>query len=117
MNLYHLFIALFLYTLGQTLVWYQTHAQFINEWARNHPLILSLIGIPVSFIYIYGNMYAYQAYGNVVWAGRLSGFAIGMIVMALLTFIHIDEPINIKTAVTLVLSFIIVLIQIFWKVQ
>ena len=35
--------------------------------------------------------------------------------MAILTYIHLDEGITFKTGVTLLLAFIIVMVQLYWK--
>ena len=37
-------LCVLLFLFGQTLIWFQTNGQFINEWAKKNPLILSIIG-------------------------------------------------------------------------
>ena len=104
-----------LYFLGQTLVWYQINGQFLNEWVKSNPLVMSLFGIPVSFVYIYATQYCVEAFNGELWPQRLIGFAAGCIVFAILTFIHLNQAITLKTAVTLALAVAIVVIQIVWK--
>ena len=104
-----------LYFLGQTLVWYQINGQFLNEWVKSNPLVMSLFGIPVSFVYIYATQYCVEAFNGELWPQRLIGFAAGCIVFAFLTFIHLNQAITLKTAVTLALAVAIVVIQIVWK--
>ena len=104
-----------LYFLGQTLVWYQINGQFLNEWIKSNPLVMSLFGIPVSFVYIYATQYCVEAFNGELWPQRLVGFAAGCIVFAFLTFIHLNQAITLKTAVTLALAVAIVVIQIVWK--
>ena len=104
-----------LYFLGQTLVWYQINGQFLNEWIKSNPLVMSLFGIPVSFVYIYATQYCVEAFNGELWPQRLIGFAAGCIVFAFLTFIHLNQAITLKTAVTLALAVAIVVIQIVWK--
>jgi len=35
--------------------------------------------------------------------------------MAILTYVHLGEGITVKTGVTLLLAFIIVMVQLYWK--
>ena len=104
-----------LFLLGQTLVWYQINGQFISEWMKKNPLWVSLLGIPISYTYIYATRHLVNAYDGELWPQRLIGFAMGMLSFAVLTWYHLNEPITPKTAVTLVLALMIVLIQVFWK--
>ena len=104
-----------LFLLGQILVWYQINGQFLSVWMKEHPLAVSLLGIPISFVYIYATQYLVEAFGGELWPQRLIGFAMGMLAFAVLTFIHLDEAITVKTAVTLALAVAIVVIQIIWK--
>ena len=104
-----------LYFLGQTLVWYQINGQFLSDWIKSNPLVMSLFGIPVSFVYIYATQYCVEAFNGELWPQRLVGFAAGCIVFAILTFIHLNQAITLKTAVTLALAVAIVVIQIVWK--
>ena len=104
-----------LYMLGQLLVWYQINGQFLSGWIKNNPLYMSLLGIPISLVYIKATEYSVEAFDGELWPQRLVGFAVGMIVFAILTYIHFSESLSPKTIITLLLSLLIVLIQIFWK--
>ena len=50
-----------------------------------------------------------------LWPGRFIGFATGMVAFAVLTSVYMNEGINSKTAISLVLAFALVSIQILWK--
>ena len=115
MDITKLIQGILLYFLGQILVWYQINGQFLNEWIKSNPLVMSLFGIPVSFVYIYATQYCVEAFNGELWPQRLIGFAAGCVVFAILTFIHLNEAITLKTAVTLALAIAIVVIQIIWK--
>ena len=115
MNFRALIIGTFLFLLGQTLVWYQINGQFINTWIKERPLIMSLLGIPISYIYIYATQYTVVAFDGNLWPQRLIGFSMGMIAFAILTYFHLNETINIKTTITLILAAAILGIQILWK--
>lgn len=104
-----------LFLLGQILVWYQINGQYISEWIKKNPLVISLLGIPISYCYIYATRYLVDAFNGELWPQRLIGFALGMVTFAGLTWLHLNEPITLKTAVTLFLALVIVCIQIFWR--
>lgn len=114
-NLTKFIYGVLFYVLGQLLVWYQINGQFLSEWIKNNPLFMSLLGIPISLVYIEATKYSVEAFDGELWPQRLVGFAVGMIVFAILTYIHFSESLSPKTIITLLLSLLIVLIQIFWK--
>ena len=115
MNIQKLINGTLLFLLGQTLVWYQINGQFISEWIKQRPLVMSLMGVPISFVYIYATQYLVEAFDGDMWPQRLIGFSMGMIAFAFLTYIHLNQAITLKTAVTLALATAIVVIQIIWK--
>ena len=45
-NITKLITGTLLFLLGQTLVWYQINGQFLSEWVKKNPLIMSMLGIP-----------------------------------------------------------------------
>ena len=115
MNIQKLIWGTLLFLLGQIFVWYQINGQFISEWMKKHPLWVSFMGVPISFIYIYATQYLVEAFNGDLWPQRLIGFAMGMISFSFLTWFHLNEAITLKTAVTLALATAIVVIQIVWK--
>ena len=104
-----------LFLLGQILVWYQINGQFLSDWMKSHPLVVSLLGIPISYVYIIATRDLVIAFDGELWPQRLIGFSMGMIAFAFLTWFHLNQAITAKTAVTLALAAAIVLIQVFWK--
>ena len=114
-NISKLVYGTLLFLLGQTLVWYQINGQFISTWMKEHPLVMSLMGVPISFVYIYATQYLVEAFDGDMWPQRLIGFSMGMIAFAFLTWLHLNQGITLKTGVTLILAITIVLIQILWK--
>ena len=115
MNIQKLISGTLLFLLGQIMVWYQVNGQFISEWIKERPLTMSLMGVPVSFVYIYATQYLVEAFNGDLWPQRLIGFSTGMFAFAFLTYIHLNQAITLKTAVTLALATAIVVIQIIWK--
>ena len=114
-NIQKLITGTLLFLLGQTLVWYQINGQFISEWMKKHPLAVSFLGVPISYVYIYATQYLVEAFDGDMWPQRLIGFSMGMIAFAFLTWLHLNQGITLKTGVTLTLAVAIVLIQVFWK--
>ena len=52
---------------------------------------------------------------GVLWPSRFIGFGIGIVVYAVLVGIFFNEGITIKTAISLALSVLLILIQILYK--
>ena len=114
---YKLLLAgLGLFFLGQVLAWYQTNGQFISEWIKEHPILVAAIGgIPVGYSYILATTLTVQAFNGEVWPSRLLGFSMGIMAFTILTLIHLNEGLSLKTIITLCLATSIVLLQILWK--
>jgi len=110
-----LLIGAFLYTLGQLITYYQLNGQFIWPWVKRNPLILALLGIPISLIFIFATKYSVEGFSGLMWPQRFIGFATGMVVYAWGTSYYFSHPIDLKTFISLCLAFILICIQIFWK--
>ena len=108
-------LCLILLWFSQLAVWFQLHGQFVWKWFDKNPLWLCLAGVPISYGFILATKYGYVGFGNVLWAQRLIGFALGIISFAFCTYWFLGEGITSKTFVSLVLAMGLVLIQIFWK--
>ena len=116
MKLKELLLGALLFFSGQVMAWYQTNGQFISPWIKNNPILIStIVGIPIGVLYIYGTHYVAQYSGGELWPVRIVGFVTGILGFTLLTYIHLDETITLKTGVILALMTIIVLLQVFWK--
>ena len=114
-NITKLITGTLLFLLGQTLVWYQINGQFLSEWVKNRPWLMSLMGVPISYVYIIATRDLVTAFDGELWPQRLIGFSMGMVAFAFLTWFHLNQAITTKTAITLVLALAIVLIQFLWK--
>lgn len=104
-----------LFLIAQVFIWYQGNGQFVYKWFKENPLILSLIGVPISYLLIIATKITVDGLGGVLWPMRMIGFSTGIVVFTFLTWYHLNETINLKTAISLLLATAIVLIQIFWK--
>ena len=112
----NLITAVLLFTFGQTLIWYQTNGQFKWKWFADHPLLVAFIfAVPISYSFIIATKLIVGYFDGTLWPGRFIGFATGMMSFALLTSFYMNEGINAKTAISLVLATALVAIQILWK--
>jgi hypothetical protein len=111
----NLIMAFITIVIAQVLAYLQTQSQFFWTWAKEHPLLMSITGIPISILLIYFTKYCALAFDGQVWPGRLIGFAVGAIVFAFMSNLIMNEPFSAKTIVCLCLSALILLVQVLWK--
>ena len=112
MNKYILLtIALFL--LNNVLIWYQLNSQLVWDWAKGTKSmwIMSLLGIPISLLFWYATKIGYIGFGN-LWAVRFMGFATSMLTFPIMTWLYLGETITLKTLITILLAFIIMILQL-----
>ena len=111
-----LLVGVGLFLFGQILIWYQTNGQFKWEWCAKNPFAMAMIfSIPISFAFIVATKYVVGYFDGQLWPGRFIGFATGIMSFAILTSFYMDEGINAKTGISLVLATALVAIQILWK--
>lgn len=110
-----LLLGMFLFGVAQSAVWYQTNGQFISPWMKDNPIIMSFMGVPISFAYIWATTYIVEYCEGDLWPSRLVGFAIGILSFSILTYMYMGEGLSLKTLITLILAVTIVLIQVFYK--
>lgn len=112
----NLLIGLILMVSGQILIWYQTNGQFIWESFKRNPLLLSVVGgTVISYLFISSTHYFVKHFDGLLWPGRLIGFGVGILVFTYMTWNYMGESVTLKTGISLVLAFILVGIQVFWK--
>jgi len=73
------------------LAWFQANSQFLWQW-----------------------WYAAEATGS-LWSAKMLGFGLGTIIFAAISYLLKEEGITIKTAICLLLSTAIILIQVLWR--
>lgn len=101
--------------VGQALIWFQTNSQFLWPWAKDNPFILAMCGLPISYILIIATRYVVAGFDGLLWPGRMLGFGSGMVVMVIFTWLFMGEGVNMKTATSLLLATILVMVQVMWK--
>ena len=110
MNKY-IVITIALFLLNNVLIWYQLNSQLVWDWAKGTKSmwIMSLMGIPISMMFWYATKWGYIGFGN-LWSVRFLGFATSMITFPIMTYFYLGEAITLKTLVTILLAFIIMLL-------
>lgn len=113
---YRLVVGFLLFTAAQTVAWYQLNSQFVWDFWKDRAILASLtFSIPVSLLFWYGTANIYAS-SEQLWTCRFLGFASGMIIFPILTWIHLNESMfTLKTILCLILSSIIMAIQVFMK--
>lgn len=109
---YFLFFGIF--TLMHLLVWVSTNWQLTENANPHHAFWISVVcAIPISLLSFYGTRVGYDQFGS-VWSIRLIVFGISYITFPVLTWVLLHEsPFNTKTMLCILLSFLIILIQLF----
>lgn len=115
MNYRLIIIAIILFIIGQGLVWIQINGPLIWDWAKKYKLALTLVGIPITYIFMEATRIAVSGYEGLFWPARFSSFVSGILIFTAFTYFFKGEGISLKTAVSLTLASCIILIQLFWK--
>ena len=108
-NKNQLITLILLFTL-QIAVWFQLNGQLIWKWSRDNPLIICILGMPITYGFWLTTKFGYEGFGN-LWSIRLLGFATGMLTFPFITYWLLGEGIPIKTAISILLSIVIMIIQ------
>ena len=115
MNLRALLLGTCMYLLGQILTYFQLNGQFLWPAFKKNPWLISLFGIPISYVFIVATKYAIEGFDGQMWPNRFIGFATGIIVYAWGTSYFFNQAFDTKTLVSLSLALLLICIQVFWK--
>ena len=109
----YIVLTTILFLINNILIWYQLNSQLVWEWAKGPKAILlsCLMGIPISYMFILATKWGYQGFGN-LWSVRFMGFATSMLTFPIMTYFYLGEAITLKTAVTILLAIIIMILQL-----
>ena len=107
--------GILIFIITHIIIWFQVNGQFVWPWAKEHPWIMAILGLPISYALIIATKYIVVGFDGLLWPGRLVGFGLGMIVMALLTWYFMGEGLNTKTLASLLIATGLVCVQVFWK--
>ena len=109
----YIVLTIIMFIINNILIWYQLNSQLVWDWAKGTKSmwIMSLMGIPISLLFWYATKIGYEGFGN-LWAVRFMGFATSMLTFPVMTWLYLGETITLKTLVTILLAFIIMLLQL-----
>jgi hypothetical protein len=110
-----IFFILSVYLFSQAFTFYQLQGHLWNTWIKKHPFLMSLIGVPIGYLVILASRQMVSLYNGETWPNRIIGFSIGVIVFGFMAWSILKEPMTTKTIICLGLSFVILLLQLFWK--
>jgi len=115
MNYRLITFAIILFIIGQGMVWIQINGPLIWDWAKKYKLALTLVGIPITYIFMEGTRLTVTGFDGLFWPGRFVSFVSGIMIFTAFTYFFKGEGITLKTAVSLTLASCIIIIQLFWK--
>ena len=115
MDIVKLITGIFWFILGHIFVFFQLNGQFKWEWFAKNEWALALLGLIISFFYIWGTKYTVNGFEGLLWPARFVGFGVGMIIYAIAVSYYFNEGISLKTAISLLLSIVLIAIQTLWK--
>lgn len=105
----------FIYTISQIFAFYQLQGHAWNKWIKENPFWMSVLGVPFTYYTIKAARMMIDSYEGQSWPNRLIGFGLGVVVFSIMAWFFLKEPMSLKTIICLVLSFCILLIQLFMK--
>ena len=101
--------------LAQGGAWFQHNLQFKYPKYDESWWGWYLLALPFTYVFVKATKFNVEGYGGSIWAGRFVGFAIGIIVYAILIQIYLKEPFTWKIAIQLMLCVAILSVQAFLK--
>jgi len=109
----YIVLTIISFLIANILVWYQLNSQLVWDWAKGSKSmwIMSLLGIPISLLFWLCTKWGYIGFGN-LWSVRFLGFAASMMTFPIMTYFYLGEAINVKTFISIILAFIIMLLQL-----
>ena len=104
--------TMMIFFLTNIIIWYQLNSQLVWEWAKGTKAMWfsALLGIPISLLFWYCTKIGYEGFGN-LWSVRFMGFATSMLTFPVMTYFYLGEVVTLKTAVTILLAIVIMILQ------
>jgi hypothetical protein len=104
--------SLVIFFIAQAIAWLQINGQFVWPWMKDHRVLVSLSGVPISYLLMLATDLAYEGMDGKIWPGRLLAFGMGMLVFTLFTSYFLGEGINMKAGISLVLATALLILQL-----
>ncbi len=110
-------IASVLMLLGHLSAWFATNSHAVWSWWVNKPILAAVVfGIPTTLSFWYATIHGLKFFNGELWAVRFLGFGTSYLVFPIVTWLLLGETIfTYKTITCILLSFVIICIQIFWR--
>lgn len=115
LNWHYILLGALVTFIAQAGAWFQHNLQFKYPKLDETWWGMYALSIPLTYVFILATRYNVAGYGGSIWAGRFIGFAIGIVVYAVLVQIYFKEPFTIKIAIQLLLCLGILGVQAFMK--
>jgi hypothetical protein len=93
----------------------QVNGPLIWPWAKTWKLGLLVLGIPITALFMEATRLIVVGFDGLFWPGRFVSFVAGIFIFTLMTYMFRDEAITLKTAISLLLAFSLIIVQLFWK--
>ena len=107
--------AIFLF-IAHIITWVQLNGQFKWAWFKENELWVVLIfAVPIAWLFINYQKFAYLAFDGSLWSLRLMGFSGGIIVFFFMTWWLMGELPSVKNMICLMLACLIIGIQTLLK--
>ena len=110
---HYIVLTILIFFLNNIIIWYQLNGQLVWDFWKSWKgiVVMLLMGIPISGLFYIGTKIGYEGFGA-LWPVRFLGFATSMMTFPIMTWLYLGETITLKTAVTILLSIVIMIIQI-----
>ena len=115
LNFYQIGLAILLYAIGQSAVWFQHNWKFKDPTKSPSWWGWYVLAIPITWVFLMATRNGVAGFGGDLWPNRFIGFVIGMLTYILLTQHFFNEPVTPKIALQIFLAFSIILVQVFWR--
>ena len=115
LNWYYIGLGAAITVIAQIGAWLQHNLQFKYPKLDESWWGWYVVAIPLTYLFMTSTKYNVLGYGNSIWGARFIGFAIGMLIYAIMIQIFFKEPFTYKIALQLFLCFAIIGIQAFLK--
>ena len=115
LNWYYIGLGAAITVIAQIGAWLQHNLQFKYPKLDESWWGWYVVAIPLTYLFMTSPKYNVLGYGNSIWGARFIGFAIGMLIYAIMIQIFFKEPFTYKIALQLFLCFAIIGVQAFLK--
>lgn len=113
-NWYYILLGFIVTVIAQLGAWVQHNLQFKYPKLDETFWGWYVLAIPLTYVFVLATKYNVLGFGS-IWGARFVGFAIGMMVYAIMIQIYFKEPFTYKIALQLFLCFAIIFVQGYLK--